>query len=383
MAFANLIPPLPRDVTFCLFGVFLLLLVLAVQRGDLRFAVGGGIVLGLIGLVGAEAAFVGVGVGLVLCIWPAGLPRLRLALALFAPFLALWALWVVPLFWNYVQLGGFRNMTSLPVTLTPVQILGSWGVVTPLAVWGAIVWIPRARTVTALRVPIAVLASTASFLVASYILPDLLGGGFLTLSRRHRYWPFVFLGASLLAALGLGDILLRLARRARWMAGVVAGVVVVLAIASPIVASVAIRREAGPPPLLTEALEGRTDLLNALSPEPGRPHVVAVPEYLERLVFAYTGYPMVAFQWTTPDFGHIRWADIFDHMPSPDERLLANTALTTGIEIGRGAWLALAHQYGVDEVLVPQGRIQAAAFQECADRTPAGPGYFVVHVARC
>ena len=383
MAFANLVPPLPRDVTFCLFAVFLLLLVLALQRGDLRFAVGGGIILGLIGLVGAEAAFVGVGAGVFLCLWPGGLPRLRLALALFVPFLALWALWVIPLFWNYVHLGGFRNMASLPVSLTPVQILGAWGVATPLACWGAIVWVPRVRTVTALRVPLVVLASAASFLIASYILPDVLGGGFLTLSRRHRYWPFVFLGVSLFAALGLCDILDRAARRARWLAGVVGGIVVLLAIASPTVASLAIFEEAEPPPLLSEALEGHPNLLNALSPEPGQPHVVAVPEYLERLVFAYTGYPMVAFQWTTPDFGHIRWADIFDHMPSPDARLQANAALTTGVAIGRVQWLELAHRYGVDEVLVPQGRIQASAFEGCEGIARAGPGYFVVHVATC
>jgi hypothetical protein len=383
VAFGNLAPPFPRDVTYVLFSAFLLLLLLGLRGGDLRYVLAGGVTLGLMGLTGAEALFVGMGVALLACLYRGSLSRLRVASATFGPAIALWLLWLAPLFYGYFRLGGFRSMAARPVHLTLAQVLMTWGIATPLAVWGATRALPRVRRDPAVWLSLSVVVAAAAPIVG-LVVPRILGKAFVTLERAHRYWPFVSLGVVLLGAFGLSDLFDRASRASVRRVTALAAASVALAIPSPILATVAETDALPPNPEVTRALEGDPNtVLNALSPVPGDPHVVAVPKHLERGSFAYTGYREVAFQWTRPDFGHIRWIHIFDHIASPELRIEANYRLTTGVDIGFLPWLALARRFGVDEVAVPARRIQASAFQNCPKRSGLVDDFIVVYVPGC
>lgn len=367
VGFQNLTPPFPRDVAYVLMVAAFLLLVLGIRNRSAGALVAGGMTIGMVGLTGGETFMVSFLTAVVLVLTGAGIGRWRLAGLVLIPALAVYSLWVGPMAVNYFRLGGFVGTAARPVVLTPLAVLGSWGLVTPFACYGLIRWWPRRRTAPGFEVILGALTAAVITLVASAALPLYLGRGFSTLGRDHRYWPLVFMALAPLAALGLTDVLGAARRVGRPLAVVTGALTVAFAIPSPLLASIALPAERGSPKLLSESLVGDRDtLLNLIAPRPGMRCVIAAPVGLSHRVFSYSGYRMVLFRWAPVPIhrnsAHIRWAGIYDRIPDGIERLTANRVLTGAIS-DRAAWDDAAATFGVDIVVAPAGRSSAADFE--------------------
>jgi hypothetical protein len=345
VSFANLSPPFPRDVALIMMLAFLLLLILGLTRHSSTLLIGGGIALGMAGLAGAEAFFVGMGVAAVTAL-VAPREKLRTAVAVLVPALAVYAIWFVPVMVSYFRLGGFRDITQVvAVALPPAAILGAWGVSTPFAAFGLTRSISRVRDHAGHRVLFVLLAVSALAILASVLVPRVLGGGFATLGRRHRYWPFVHLAVALFAAIGARGVLDWAVHRGKVLAVGLSALVVGLAVPSPLVASLALPRKSSPPPGVVSSVRGDPGtLLNVIAPAPGRNCEAAVPSELARSVFSYSGYRLVLKS------RRVRWRQISDHVPGDAERQAATEALTGG-SVDVDEWRALAQAYGVDVVV--------------------------------
>jgi len=371
VGFANLSPPFPRDVALVLLMGFLLLLVLGLPDRRLGVLAAASGVLGMTGLAGGEAFLVGFGVAVVMLILPGPGPAgpgrsagpLRLALSLLGPAVLVAALWFGPMAIDYLRLGGFVNITLVgPVDLTPLAILVSWGVATPFAVYGFARWLPRVWEDSRVRAAFALVAVSAAVLVFSVVVGKTSGGAFLSLSRRHRYWPLLDLGVALLAGLGASDLFERLRAWRRPAALALAGAVAALAVASPVLASLAIPAKLNRGGVLTDTLLGEPGtVLNVMAPRPGMGCVAAVPELMDPLVYSYTGYRLVLYRWHgyKHNLARIRWKDIYRDIPTDAERLVDNQALITG-SAGPGRFGQLLAKYGVDVIVTtPQDASRA------------------------
>ena len=392
MALSNASPPFPRDLALALLIGFFALLVAALERhrGDLLVAAG--VLLGLTGLAGAESFFTGMGVAGLLWILPPGWKRREVFVRLLLPAVAVYLVWLVPLMISYVRLHGFVNITKVgPVNLTAVQILESWGIVTPFAAWGFVRWAPRFRTSPAARVALFLFVATAAFLLAASVIPGSMGESFLALGRRHRYWPMFYFAVVLFGAGGVADLARRIGavRRHRVPAvalgAAVAAVLVGLGLPSSVHASSLGRpRHAG---LVTQSLRGDDTLLNRLLEDSGSPSgarcVVAAPLNVDTAVASYTGYRSVLFRWDSykVNLARIRWRNIYEHVPGDRERLASNIVLVTG----RGTpeeWRALAERFGVDLVVVNSANAASPAFDGYR-KDPAPPDWVVVVRRTC
>jgi hypothetical protein len=373
LAFQNLSPPLPRDVSYALLPAFLLLVTLGLVERRTWWLWLAGIVLGIEGLIGAESFVVGLILAALVSLVPRTLPRRRAAVALLGPGLGLWALWSVPLLINYVHYHGFRDLLSAPVSLPPLDILGGWGIVTPLAVVGALVWLRRWKREPPIRVVVLVLVAATIPMIASLLVPP--AKGFSTLQRDQRYWPLFFLGIALLGALGLTLIIDRARSRGRAVAAGTAILAIALTLPSPMLASVAFVRDRIPDRLVTDTLQGDVDTVLAAMGEARKPLVVAVPEELQEAVSAYTGYRMVAF-------GHVkrqaRWKTIFGEIGGARRRASVNQALTSG-SISPARFRKLASSYDVDVAVIRLTEL-TPTYPFCTRQPPDPNGYVVVFI---
>ncbi len=372
---ANLSPPYPGDVTVVLLVAFLALATAGLARGRVRILVWAGVVLGLAGLTGAEAFFVGLLVAATLAVVPA---------------IAIYGIWVVPLVVSYLRLGGFVNITRIgPVNLGPIGILAVWGMATPFAAYGFVRWLPRVTKDIGVRVVMVLLAAAAAILVLSGALPGALGSAFLALGRRHRYWPLLELAVALFAALGVTD-LISVARRRRPAFGVVASVAIaalVLGFGLRLPLKTAFgpggHRGAG----VSAALEGDpNNVLNVLAPSTGRDCTAALPNELQIPGFAYTGYRLVLYRWPaySSNLARIRWRDIYQRVPGDRERVSANRVLVSG-NTDPETWAAVARRFGVDVVVVPSNNALSTVFDPYPREPAAGPrrDYVVVRLHPC
>ena len=388
MSFHNIVPPFPRDAAYLLVVSFLLLLTVGLKQRSLPVLVASGVALGMIGLTGGETFIVGLGVALVVGLAATETGRFKTGVVVIVPALAVAALWIVPLAINYVKYGGFWNTAGVPVQLSPLNILFAWGITTPLALWGAVKWLPRIRSEPGVKVLAALVLVAGGLVAASSIIPALLGEGFQTLGRSHRYWPLVYMGVALFGALGVSELFARMEARRMPLLIATTVLLVMLAIPSLVSATVAYPRERGTLPISENALLGRGDaILDRLAPAPGERCVAAVPESLSHPVFGYTGYRLVVFRWTQwlwANAPHLRWKEIYEHITPTRERGRDNTVLTQGSEDVE-LWRSLVGKYGVDVVLVPAHRIAAPSFAgwEAEEATDGLLTFHVVHVTDC
>jgi 6-pyruvoyl-tetrahydropterin synthase related domain len=350
LSFHNFAPVFPRDVAYVLTFAFLLLLVVGLERGSVRACAAAGVVLGFVALTGAETFIVGVGVALGVSSLSTTIGRGRTAAALLLPAFALWSLWIVPLAINYARLGGFRNTASPLVTSSPSALLITWGVAAPFAALGALVSRPGRRPGPT-YVVLVQLAVALAAVVACRVLPLLLGPGFTTLGRQHRYWPLVHLGVALYGALGLSWLLERV--RIRLLRALAVAAVLALAIPSPLLGSWAYPSKLEPPEDLTAAMQAAP--LNALSfldSPPGQRCVIAVPTNIALDVFGYTGHRFVSFPYglESPTSARVRWRSIYEHVLPPEVRLAALDELIEGPRSARRLH-ALSRTYGQDKLL--------------------------------
>jgi hypothetical protein len=361
IAFHNLAPPFPRELTYVLLFAFLLLLTLGLARASFRPLLGAGITSGLIGLTGGEAFIVSMGIAAVVVLTGA-MNRIRLALSLFVPALLLWAGWVGPVLVNYVALGGFAGLSSPPVHLPPLSVVGAWGLATPFAIFGAVNLVPRARQSIHARVLLVTAGVAAGALIASSIGARLLDAGLATLGRSHRYWPLAGFAVALYGAAGASMLLERLLTRSRAAASFAAASMVAIAAASPLLASLAFIQGDPPDPLLAASLRGTPDtVLNVIAPAPGGGCHAAVVPHLSYRVTSYTGYRVVYFPGDSEQQARIRWNDV-PHLVGIEQRMADNSLLTAGLASDR-EWNRAVDRYGVDLVVTDTKLVNAPRFR--------------------
>ncbi|CAN5623727.1 hypothetical protein BH20ACT23_BH20ACT23_00870 [soil metagenome] len=353
IAFHNLAPAFPRDLSFLLLGGFLLLLLVGVRRRNLLWLVGAGVTLGMVGLTAAESTFAGFAVAL-LAIVLVGERRLRMAAAIFGPALVVYALWLAPLLWNQFQHPGFNDLSDDPVLNPPLVIAGAWGLSLLFGVFGLVIALSRLRGDPGVRIAIALGLATGALLIAASLASRVLGPGFETLGRSHRYWPLIHLALVLFAGLGFAELLARVARLRRIgrVAAVATAVVVIgLGSLSPLLSSIAFAQKSSSK-LITRATSEEDTVLNALSPEPGGTCVVAAESRLAGQIASFAGYRFVDGR--RPP----RWESLFGPDEGDTRREANRVLLTGGTDLDR--WMAVAQTYEVD-VVVTTAALQAAS----------------------
>jgi Dolichyl-phosphate-mannose-protein mannosyltransferase len=383
-SFANLAPTFPRDVALSLLAGALFAMARAASSGRGRDYVIAGVLLGLAGLTQADSFVVGLLAAALLAASAPRSRRLRTAAALLVPALALFSLWAVPLAVSYLRLGGFVDTTVVdPVVLPAWAILGAWGIVTPLALVGAI---PAARSLAepVVRVLAATLAAAAVVLIASLLAPGLVGEGFEAVARQHRYWPLFCLPLGILAGLGAHWLGTLLWERSRPAACVGAACVVGLAVPSPVIASLALP-SAFPGSPSTRALEGEPDqALNVLSEYGDGICAAAVPRPL--LSYSYTGFRflVVPSSRREENDARIRWAEIYDDIVPQEQRVRDDELLMSGTATPE-QFATMVERYGLDVVVVPSESASAEAFQGLSGRRVrlAGEEYVMFGVHPC
>ncbi|HEU4450783.1 MAG TPA: hypothetical protein VFR63_12480 [Gaiellaceae bacterium] len=362
VSFANLPPPFPRDVALALFVAALVAMSRAAASGRLPDHVLAGVVLGLVGLTQLDPFLVGLLAALGVVLLERRGRRLLTGLALLGPALALFSLWALPVAVSYVRYGGFVDTTvAEPVVLPVWAVLGGWGIVTPLAAVGAF-RAARSRGRPVVRVLAAALAAGAFMVATSALIPTLLGEGFESVGRQHRYWPLLALPLAILAGFGAHALACRLRRRSTAAAAAAAGCVVALSLPSPLIASLALPAEIDVSPSITRALtDGREDVLDALARYGEGACSAAVPRSAES--FAYTGFHFLRYgqPLVRENAARIRWAEIYEHIVPEEQRLRDEELLMSGslsaAELGE-----IADRYDLDVVVVPRGKARADGF---------------------
>ena len=387
LSFYNLVPPFPRDVPFALLPAFLLLVALALARRSRLTLAASGAVLGLVGLTHSDAFLVGVAIALLIALLGGVLGRARLGALLLVPALGLFAIWFVPLALNYLRLGGFKNMAAGEIDVTPLGLLGAWGVAVPFALYGAWVWLPKFRREPEARMLLAVVGAPVGMLLAGTFIPRVLGEGFTTLGYKHRYVPLVYLAVALFAALGAADLLARARRVHAALAGGLVAATVALAAPSPLIASLALPdvQEARPRlrSLLTSSLQGEDTVLN-LASRGARRCIAAAPPELSFRLFSYTGYRLVLYAIGEKISPNVRWNEIPDD-PGKRRRFEDNRMLTEGLG-SPSAWETTAKKYGVDVVVASAEHAGAPPFNSYRKETvhdADGGRWVVMQVGSC
>lgn len=402
-AFNNLGPPFPRDITFALMPVFLLLLLMGVRTRRRAPLVGAGAVLGLIWLTHIDSVIV-VGATLALLfVMPNREGMFKAMLTVLVAAGAIWALWTVPIAINYLRFG-FDNTVLGPIVLPPLGVLGAWGVITPFAVIGAVKWIPRSFSDPGAKVVAAWAIAAAGMVFVAPLVPKIFGSGFGTLGYQHRYWPFLALAGALYAALGATEVL-KLARSWRKpLVVVVAIAVLLLALPSPLLGSLGLYQKQGvektkrtllPASLeLRASLEGDEDTpLSRLVPEPGMECTIATAPEIGPGTHAYSGYRHLLYirtlrsleRYESGDLkghqlSHIRWRRIYRKRIAKDvERIGPNRTLTEG-RASPEEWRATAEEWGIDAVVANVDFAGAPGFAgfEDAWAEQADEGYVVM-----
>jgi hypothetical protein len=375
-AFNNLAPPLPRDLTFALLAIAAGLLAVAVTRRAVAPLVTAGVVLGLIGLTGGEAFFVGTVASLVvILIRPPTAGRITSLGWFLVPAILIYSLWAGPLLVNYLDLGGFVNTTRVAaIARGPLEILAAWSVAVPFALVGAVVWVPKLRARDAALIPFSFAAVPVLYLLVSGFIPRLFGDAFLTLGRDHRYWPLAGFGVALYAARGATWVWERI--RMRWVSIALAVVVIGLGLGSPLVSASMYEDKFPEQPLVASALRGDPDaLLNVLVREMKGRCRAAVPLKLAKPVFAYTGFRLVLWV-ALPDrdnWGRTRFADLAESEEEGFERL-ADVQAVVLARPEPARWKHLVESYDLDAVVAPERKAGSAAFAGLQETAAEGDG---------
>jgi hypothetical protein len=386
IGFHNLAPPFPRDLAFGLLITFLLVLALRIRGPEGWVEVTAGVVLGLVGLTGGETFLVGAALALVVVLFDSR-TRGATATRLFLPALALYALWIVPIAVAYARLDGFVSITHIiPVALPATAILVSWGLTTPFALAWLVTLGSVSRGSRAVRLCVMFVAVSGAMLAAAAIIPETLGDAFDTLGRKHRYWPILYLSIVLPAAVGFTAVVDRLRNRSRRLSAVAVALVTCVAVASPVVASIALPTHIGRYPEIGAALRSEPGSLLRQLRDEGPGCVVAAPQEIAREVFSFTGYRMVLWtgNWLGANRARIRWANIYEHIGSEEERVEDNRTLVSAAGTAE-AWRATASRYDPDLIVIPADRRNEPALRGLQTiPTVYGPSdYVIVRIGDC
>lgn len=366
VGFHNIAPAFPRDFAFALLVTFVLTLAIRARRTDPWSDIVAGSALGLAGLTGGETFLTG---GLLAVLVLAFEPQRSFGRAarVLGPAAIIYSLWAMPIVVNYARLDGFVSITHIiPVALPASAIVVSWGWVAPFGAVGLIRALGITRTDPVTRVALLFAVAAGVMLAVSAFIPEILGDAFDTLGRAHRYWPIFYLSAALLAAIGFTALVDVAKARSNAVAAAVIVVVTLTALVSPVVGSIALPNEINRYPEITAAMTQDEDSLLHRLRSYGPGCVVAAPNSIARIVFAYTGYRLVL--WTGNWFGEnrarIRWAGIYDHIAPEAQRIEDNKTLTTA-RPGSGPWLEAADRHDVDLIVTKD--LELIEVDECGN----------------
>ncbi|MGH2775861.1 MAG: hypothetical protein ACRDJT_10595 [Actinomycetota bacterium] len=385
-AFGQMVPAFPRDIALTLAVAFLLLLMVGLRKRSKLLLVASGVTLGMAGLTGAESFYVGLGVAAIVCLAPNEMARWKRATTVVVPALAVAALWFGPQIVTMLRLS-YQNITVVsPVNYPPTAIVMSLGVTTPFALWGAVRWRSRFFSDPGPMVVLAWTVVSCLAVLASSVLPTVLGDAFESIGRSHRYWPLVSLGLALLASLGATELLALLSNR-RGVALATSAATVALALPSPIVASLALsdaRPGQGP---LSLALQGKDSYLNLVAPRPQGRCVVAVPvnSRIDSLTWSYSGYRNVFFTTSNRHPGNparLRWDQMYKATTRIKKRRRDNAILTGG-RVDSQAWRAVVDEYGVDVVVARYTALDSPGFSGLQPDYPVDVPLAVFRITDC
>jgi hypothetical protein len=167
---------------------------------------------------------------------------------------------------------------------------------------------------------------------------------------------------------GATDLFERLRRRRPIGAFFFVAVIVLLAIPSPLLASLAYPEEVTPPVVITESLQGETHtVLNELDTRRGAVCTVAAIGVSDE-IFAFTGHRLVAIvlgNKLEDNQARVRWRDIYEVTESLETRFADTKALISGGE-NVSQWQRLVDKYDVDAVVVPATLIESPSFEGLA-----------------
>ncbi|MDQ3981927.1 MAG: hypothetical protein M3271_04515 [Actinomycetota bacterium] len=228
----ELLPPaLPRELGLVVAGVAAVVLLLALERDARRARVAAGVVGGLVGVVSVPMLFTALAWAVVACLFVRARGG-RAFLEVVVPALAVFALWAGPVAFGYLQHGGFVDITPRLGMEWPLPTaLGSYGLLLPLALAGAVLW--RRTALVALMGGSAVLLGLA---VAREVFGWSVWNN-ATLLHQGRMWPPVHLLAGALGGLAVVRLYALVRRRSRALAVAAVGAGLAVAAASPVLAS--------------------------------------------------------------------------------------------------------------------------------------------------
>ena len=354
LSFHNLIPPFPRDFAFALLVSFVLLLALRARNRSAWIEVAAGATLGLVGLSGGETFIVATVLTLVVIAFDSD-RRIATAARFVGAAFFVYGFWLVPIIVNYTRLEGFVSITHIrPIDLPGTAIAVSWGLATPLALAGAIVFARATRTERPIRLAAFFVAVSAVMLVASALIPSLIGDAFDTLGTKHRYWPILYLSVAVVGALGFTWLFDTLRRRSELVTALVGIVVFAMALASPVSASLAtpsvIKKHED---VRSGMVESEDSLLHVVR-DIGPGCTIATPQNMSRAVFGFTGFRMLAWtgNWLGENRARIRWAGIYEHITPEEQRIEDNRLLVTRPD--DPLWRDIADEHDIDVVVTSE-----------------------------
>ena len=385
-AFGQMTPAYPRDIALTFTVAFLLLVMVGLRTKSKPLLVASGVTLGMAGLTGAESFYIGLGVAVLVCVAPNEIARWKRATTVVVPALAVAALWFGPQVATMLRLS-YQNITVVgPVNFPPTAIVMSLGVTTPFALWGAVHWRSRFLSDPGALVVLAWSAVSCGAVLASLVLPGVLGDSFEAIGRSHRYWPLVSLGLALFAALGVTELLTALANH-RGVAIAASAATVALALPSPIVATLALPEARSEEKPLSLALQGRDGFLNLIAPRPGGRCVIAGPTSsdIDTLTWAYTGYRNVFFETTNPHPGNparLRWDRMYEATTRITKRRKDNAILTGGT-VDSERWRSVVDEYDVDVVVARYSALDSPGFSGLEPEYPVDVPLAVFRITDC
>lgn len=236
-------PALPREVALVALGAATLLLATALRARDTRLLVVAGGSMGIVGLISVPMLLNAIAWSLVMSAFMIDESRFRSALVIFTSAAGVFALWAGPVSADHLRFDGFVNITpQLGVEWDLGVALASWGLLLPLAAGGVIVLLTQPPRLN--RPLLACLLGSAGLFALALARARLDWGlfGNETLLHQGRMWPPLHLVGAALGGLGFLFAYGWLRARARALGTVMAAGLVMIGLASPVVAATSMTR---------------------------------------------------------------------------------------------------------------------------------------------
>ena len=236
-------PALPREVALVALGVATLLLATALRSEDRKLQMIAGAAMGTVGLISVPMLLNAIAWSLTMCIVMIRRGRVRSVAVILGSAVAVFGLWAGPVAADYLRYDGFVNITpQLGVEWELGVAFASWGVLLPLAIAGLGVLVAQPSVLS--RPLLACILASVVLLGLALARARLDWGvfGSETLLHQGRMWPPLHLLGAAAGALGAIAAYGWLRDRARGLGIAFVAAVVLVGLASPVVAAVGVTK---------------------------------------------------------------------------------------------------------------------------------------------